>query len=1041
MPLPIPHELVEAIAKGDAVLFIGAGLSAGVGLPGWSALLTPLADEIELPLNRRGDLLLVAQYCQNKLGRQRLIESILTATDTTGKEITSNHRRLVKLGGKAWITTNYDDLLERTLREAGVSPRVVVQDTSLSFTGGDAVTLLKVHGDRSQPESIVITKADYETIALRQPLLQGKLKTLLAEKTFLFLGYSLGDPDFSLALAEVGQHLGEYRRMAYAVLFDADEFTVGELDRQHIKALALTTDGQPIHSQLLGEFLDELIPQVQASTGVQPPSVPAIPGPAAMQALGDYLDRAVARYERRQAQALLSRERPTEPYRGLLPFELEDRSIFFGRDAAIAGLYTTVLKDRLTVVQARSGAGKTSLLNAGLSPRLIEEGRLPVYARPYEDPALAIKRSLASPADEPWPEGLAALPLPEFLGMVCARLSRETRELVLVLDQFEEFFVFWPQAEQRHPFVEALAECYHDRALPLRIVLSIRKDYFGDLQELQPQLPVFQNVYRVEPMTRSEMEEAITGPTKALGKPARYQPELLAALLDDLGRGGMELPHLQIICSRLYETLPDGETAITLGSYEAQGGAHGILGRYLQDVLEQLPGDGADAARRALKVLISSEGMRSVQSQAALAAMIGADAATLTPILDALVRARVVQCEEADGEVRYQLAHEYLIPEIGTWLDTSDRATKQAQELLQRQLISWRQNKELLIPEKALRIIHHQRESMPALKPEELELLLRSALATGFEAPYWSGRAKEGGVAMEEIAAEGLKSTNFRTRAGMVKALAELGDAFAESIVGLLLDEYPQVRAAAIQAMERLQPDGAWRQHLRYECYIPAGKFIMGDEQGDTSEAPAHRVYLNAFYIGKYPVTEAEYGRYQQDKGHPVAIDIDKEQHPAVRLSWYDAQAYATWAGMRLITEAEWEKAASWQETVGAGWQGRKRKYPWGNRFAKRRCNTSESGIETTTPVGAYSKEDGDSFYGVADMAGNVWEWTSSQDKKYPYDPTDGREDLTDAKWRVLRGGCFRDYQWKARCAHRVGEAAKNSHEIIGFRVGVSPDL
>ena len=113
--------------------------------------------------------------------------------------------------------------------------------------------------------------------------------------------------------------------------------------------------------------------------------------------------------------------------------------------------------------------------------------------------------------------------------------------MVLVLDQFEEFFVFWPQREQRQPFIEALAECYHDRALPMRIVLSIRKDYFGDLQEFQPRLPVFQNIYHVQPMTRSEIEVAITAPVQALGRPVRYEPALLDVLLDDLARGGMEI--------------------------------------------------------------------------------------------------------------------------------------------------------------------------------------------------------------------------------------------------------------------------------------------------------------------------------------------------------------------------------------------------------------------------------------------------------------------------------------------------------------------
>ena len=114
---------------------------------------------------------------------------------------------------------------------------------------------------------------------------------------------------------------------------------------------------------------------------------------------------------------------PASRIAGCCPTSWRTAASSSGANAAVAGLLDSVLKDRLTVVQARSGAGKTSLLNAGLAPHLIEAGRLPIYARPYEDPILAIKRVLASPAQEPWPELLSTLPLPEFLGLACARLE------------------------------------------------------------------------------------------------------------------------------------------------------------------------------------------------------------------------------------------------------------------------------------------------------------------------------------------------------------------------------------------------------------------------------------------------------------------------------------------------------------------------------------------------------------------------------------------------------------------------------------------
>jgi toxoflavin biosynthesis protein ToxD len=229
-------------------------------------------------------------------------------------------------------------------------------------------------------------------------------------------------------------------------------------------------------------------------------------------------------------------------------------------------------------------------------------------------------------------------------------------------------------------------------------------------------------------------------------------------------------------------------------------------------------------------------------------------------------------------------------------------------------------------------------------------------------------------------------------------------------------------------------------------CDVPAGPFLMGsdtrtDAQAWDDESPQHSLTLAAFQIGAFPVTVAEYACFVRC-GHNEPTDWQKKlstlKHPVVYVSWQDAIAYTKWLSertgqpWRLPTEAEWEKAAR-------GTDGRI--YPWGNTFDPSRCNTSESNLGTTTYVGRYPS--GASPYGAQDMAGNVWEWTSSLYEPYPYRATDGREQavsMEDHALCVRRGGSHAYDARSARTAYRNhGQSGKFSIYVLdGFRVARS---
>jgi serine/threonine-protein kinase len=228
---------------------------------------------------------------------------------------------------------------------------------------------------------------------------------------------------------------------------------------------------------------------------------------------------------------------------------------------------------------------------------------------------------------------------------------------------------------------------------------------------------------------------------------------------------------------------------------------------------------------------------------------------------------------------------------------------------------------------------------------------------------------------------------------------------------------------------------------------IPAGKFLMGsdpskDPDAVDDEQPQRRLYLPDYYIARAPVTNAQYLVFVQRAGHepPDRWRQGKplkgsENYPVTNISWRDAVAYCEWLAKvtgehyHLPSEAEWEKAAR-------GLDGQI--YPWGDGWDAGRCNGFEAGVHTKTPVGAYSPE-GDSPYDCVDMAGNVWEWTSSLHRDYPYDPTDGREDLDADGIRVSRGGAY-DSEWRfVRCAFRNGYSPLGGFDRCGFRCALSP--
>ena len=243
------------------------------------------------------------------------------------------------------------------------------------------------------------------------------------------------------------------------------------------------------------------------------------------------------------------------------------------------------------------------------------------------------------------------------------------------------------------------------------------------------------------------------------------------------------------------------------------------------------------------------------------------------------------------------------------------------------------------------------------------------------------------------------------------------------------------------------------------QLWIPAGSVMMGglDVYAENDELPAHLVQLRAFWIDQLEVTNGMYELCVQAAScaAPAQVSSDNrasyydnaefQDYPVVNLPWVDAQAYCAWAGRRLPSEAEWERAARGDDL---------RTYPWGDQAPDARHTNFNNRVGDTSRVGSYAA--GASPFGVLDMAGNVWEWVADLYKANYYQLSPeanpaGPPETAGLSARVIRGGSFQDERVNMRVSNRGYEAGPSpylapqdplsrgrSSVRIGFRCAVS---
>jgi hypothetical protein len=423
----------------------------------------------------------------------------------------------------------------------------------------------------------------------------------------------------------------------------------------------------------------------------------------------------------------------TAPYQGLQPYAEGDAAFFFGRDAERTILAANLMAARLTLVYGASGVGKSSVLRAGVvhqlraqeaqsdhtagSPRLVvvyvSEWSGDPVTRLLDQVGREVARVLGQ-ADPPAPSGRLAETLATWT-------DRWHLELLVILDQFEEFFLYHPDEEGPGSLATELPPAVDRADLPVSFLVAIREDALARLDRFKGRIPnLFENYVRIRHLGASRAEAAILGPLRRLNQevpgqePWTAEPELVRRVLEGVqvgrvvlavvGQGGaagataelpdppIETPYLQIVLTRLWaREAEEGSRRLRVSTLQALGGPQQIVRTHLDEALDGLPTDQQEVAAAVFHHLVTPSGSKIGHSPADLANYTRFSEQRVRAVLAALAApaARIVRPVPAppglDEEPRYEIFHDVLAPAILGWR-AQWSARQQAEAAARRQL-------------------------------------------------------------------------------------------------------------------------------------------------------------------------------------------------------------------------------------------------------------------------------------------------------------------------------------------------------------------
>ena len=742
------------------------------------------------------------------------------------------------------------------------------------------------------------------------------------------------------------------------------------------------------------------------------------------------------------------------PYPGLEWFDEEYAHLFFGRDREVTQLVGKLGEPggRFLVISGASGSGKSSLVAAGLWQALIKEGRLPgshswkwLRITPAADsrgPFASLTAGLhhtfskLTIKTEALTHALASEPM-VFATHILPQLSLG-QELVLFVDQLEELFTQAPSSTEGASFLDRLITISGDQKNRLRVVVSIRSEFFGRLAESEAMREKINTGFHVlvGPISRRALQAMIQKPAEAAGY--LFDPDLVDMILDAAIKEPGNLPLVAYALKQLFEQRQG--RIFTRAAYEDMGGIVGAIGTKAEEVVMAALGPKAGASLdKVFAELVHIERDRPPTPKRARLSQFQNDGGARKIIqLLAGPECRVLMTARDDHGETVEVSHEALIhqwPRLQEWLNEY------------REFLLWRE-----------RLRGHVKDWQHNGQDEST--LLRGTLLG--EAQRWFTQKADMLTDQEQDYIKHSEAAHKRSvQAEQQRAEHELAEARRAEAA----DRARRRQRRSSWALLFLLVAGSivtWAWHMGYTVdqaalkiasffvsihvspaevvQIPGGTFQMGDVEqlGESWRNPAHPVTINAFAMGKYEVTFEEYDLFAVTEGKPLPGDHGwgRGRRPVINVSWDDAKAYADWLSKktnkhyRLPTESEWEYAArsgAMQEVwAGTSEESHLRDYAV---FAENSENKTEK-------VGTKQAN----VFGLYDLSGNVWEWVDDYlPRTHERTARDGsawtEKDKTDYHLRVFRGGSWSLIPEYLRASYRFRSTTglKSSH--LGFRL------